>query len=227
MVKITVDGRQIEAEEDKSVLQACLENGIYVPNLCYMKGMDEPTGSCRLCFVEIEGEEKLSPSCKTKIVPGMVVRTDTLPVRQIQKVVFGLLFSAHHMACKECLVKKKCELQKIAKFLDVRLKPNKGQQSVCTIATKLSHPSLDLLPAKCILCRKCLYVCKEKNLKPVLTLVKNGNGADPAIGFAGQPGQPIPCGECQACVDVCPVSAIVPKQGNGTADTGVAAPAQS
>jgi NADH dehydrogenase/NADH:ubiquinone oxidoreductase subunit G len=220
MVKITVDGKQIEAKAGKSVLQACLENGIYVPNLCFMKGMDEPTGSCRLCFVEIEGQEKLSPSCKTKVAPGMVVKTDTAPVRQIQKVVFGLLFSAHHMACKACAVKKSCELQKIAKFLGVRLKANKDMASKCEIATKLSHPSLDLLPAKCILCRKCLYVCKDRNEKAVLTLVKNANGADPAIGFAGEPGQPIPCGECRACVEVCPVSAIVPKESNaGTAET--------
>ncbi len=211
MVRITVDGKRIEAQEGASLLGTCLENGIYIPNLCFLKGMDEPTGSCRLCFVEIEGEERLSPSCKTKVSDGMVVRTDTPSVRHIQKVVFQLIFSAHYMGCKSCPVKKHCELQRIAKFLGVRLKAKLGPKSKCEIAAKLDHPSLDLLPSKCILCRKCLYVCQERNAYPVLTFIKNGNGADPVIGYAGDHDQPLPCGECGACVEVCPVSAIVPK----------------
>ena len=113
MVKITVDEKQIEAQEGKSLLQACLENGIYIPNLCFLKDMENPTGSCRLCFVEIEGEEKLHTSCNTKVTEGMVVRTDTPGVRQIQKVVFQLLFSAHHMDCGHCLSKGKCDRREI------------------------------------------------------------------------------------------------------------------
>jgi predicted molibdopterin-dependent oxidoreductase YjgC len=115
------------------------------------------------------------------------------------------------MSCKDCLVKKKCELQKIAKVLGVRLKAKHGLQSKCDIAGKLEHPSLDLLPSKCILCRKCLIVCGEKNAQPVLTFIKNGNGVDPVIGFTGEREGPLPCDTCGACIEICPVNAIVPK----------------
>jgi len=54
MIKLVVDNKEIETEEGNSVLQACLDNNIYIPNLCYLKEMDNPPGSCRLCFVEIE-----------------------------------------------------------------------------------------------------------------------------------------------------------------------------
>ncbi|MFZ2446982.1 MAG: 2Fe-2S iron-sulfur cluster-binding protein [Syntrophobacteraceae bacterium] len=219
MAKITVDGKQIDAEDGKSLLEACLKNGIYIPNLCFLETMDEPTGSCRLCFVEIEGRDKMTPSCQTKVADGMVVRTDGPEVREAQKVVFQLLFSAHHMACKNCLVKKNCQLQKIAKLLGVRLKASKGGQAGCGIATgtgtDMRHPCLELIPAKCILCRKCIHVCSERNKKPVLSLVKDG--ADMAIGFACDYPPTVNCEECRACVEVCPVSAIVPRQNGANA----------
>ncbi len=210
MVRITVDGRQIEAPDGETLLHTCLENGIYIPNLCYMDNMKEPTGSCRLCFVEIEGEDKLHPACKTKVQDGMVVRTDAPSVRQLQKVVFQLLFSTHHMECRKCLVRKTCELQKIAKLLGVRLKAAKVDHLKCDLASKRRHPCLELISSKCILCRKCLFVCQEKNDEPVLTLVKNG--AEPQIDFAGNDYQELHCDECRACVEVCPVNAIVPKE---------------
>ena len=77
MVSLVVDGKQIQGEEGTSLLQVCLENGIYIPNLCFLKEMEDPTGSCRLCIVEIEGEAKPLTSCRVKIREGMVVRTDT------------------------------------------------------------------------------------------------------------------------------------------------------
>ena len=198
------------AEEGQSLLQTCLNNEIYIPNLCYLERMEEPTGSCRLCFVEIEGTDKLSASCKTTVAEGMVVRTDTPSVRQIQKVIFKLLFSAHHMACKHCLSKKHCELQKIAKLLGVRLKATKIDQVSCDLNTRLRNPCLELMPDKCILCRKCLFVCGERNSQSLLTIVKDGQ--EQTIEFAEEYDEPvIPCSECQACVEVCPVSAIVPK----------------
>jgi bidirectional [NiFe] hydrogenase diaphorase subunit len=210
MIEISVDGKRIMAEEGQSLLQTCLKNEIYIPNLCYLERMEEPTGSCRLCFVEIEGSDSLSPSCKTIVVEGMVVRTDTPSVRQIQKVIFQLLFSAHHMACRHCLSKKHCELQKIAKLLGVRLKATKIDQVSCDLKTRLRNPCLELMPDKCILCRKCLFVCGERNPRAILTIVKDGT--DQTVGFAAEYDEPvIPCSECRACVEVCPVSAIVPK----------------
>lgn len=211
MIKLTVDGKVIEAEGGKSLLQVCLDNGIYIPNLCFLEEMANPPASCRLCFVEIEGESRPVTSCKVRVEEGMVVRTDTEPVRELQRAVFNLLFSAHHMDCKNCLSRKTCQLQRIAKFLGIRLKARKLEELGRDLTLQPEHPFFELLPARCILCHKCLYVCRQRNESPVLTIVRRG--FDSAIGcYEGIDSENLPCGECGACVEVCPVSAIVPKK---------------
>lgn len=213
MVKLTVDGKQLEVEEGIGLLQACLDNDIYIPNLCYLKGMQDPPTACRLCFVEIEGEPKPVTSCNAPVREGMVVRTDSDAVRDMQRSVFQLIFSAHHMECKNCLSRKNCELQKIAKLLGIRLKARKPDELGRDPAVAPEHPCFDLRPARCVLCYKCLYVCQERQGEDESLLRVERKGFDTAIGFAGE-GDPenLPCSSCNACVDICPVSAITPKK---------------
>ena len=123
MPKLLVDNKEIEVKEGTTLLKACLDNGIYIPNLCYLEGMEAPPASCRMCFVEIEGVEKPITSCTVKVKDDMVVKTDTLSVRRLQRAAFRLLLSVHHVDCKNCQANKKCELQHLAKFLKVGLKP--------------------------------------------------------------------------------------------------------
>jgi bidirectional [NiFe] hydrogenase diaphorase subunit len=222
MVSLVVDGKQLQAEEGKSLLQVCLENDIYIPNLCYLKEMDSPTGSCRLCLVEVEGETKPLTSCMVKVREGMVVKTDTPTVRQLQRIDFQMLMTAHHMDCKNCLSKRRCELQKIAKVLGIRLKDTEFEQLERLNLAVIKHPSFDLLPARCILCRKCLFVCGQKNPKPLLKLSRKGFQHAIELACEADP-EKLPCNDCQACVEICPVSAIVPvasrqgdKDGAGT-----------
>ncbi|MBW2193141.1 MAG: (2Fe-2S)-binding protein, partial [Deltaproteobacteria bacterium] len=84
MVEFEVDGRSIQAPQGVTLLQACLDNDIYIPNLCFLADYQNPPASCRLCFVEIDGEEKPVTSCTVGVADGMVVRTDTSPVRRLQ-----------------------------------------------------------------------------------------------------------------------------------------------
>jgi bidirectional [NiFe] hydrogenase diaphorase subunit len=209
MVSLVVDGKSLQAEEGRNLLQVCLENDIYIPNLCYLKEMVDPTGSCRLCLVEIEGATRPLISCRQKVREGMVVRTDTPTVRQLQRIDFQLLMAGHHMDCKNCLSKRHCELQKIAKLLAVRLKDTKFEQLERLNLAVIKHPCFDMLPARCILCRKCLFVCGQRNPEPLLKLARKG--FQHVIELACEDDQEkLPCKDCQACVEVCPVSAIVP-----------------
>jgi len=84
MVRLLVDSIEIETEEGTTLLQACLENDIYIPNLCFLERMDRPPASCRMCFVEIEGENDPVTSCTVKVKDGMVVKTDTDAVRRLR-----------------------------------------------------------------------------------------------------------------------------------------------
>ncbi len=210
-VKFIVDNKTVEAKEGISLLEACLENDIYIPNLCWMRGMTEAPVSCRLCFIEIEGEPLPVPSCKAEVKAGLVVRTDAPAVRRLQKTAFQLLMSAHEINCKACPANKKCELQKIARFLKTGLKPKRMEPHLKEVSASMPpHPCLDLHINRCVLCGRCIYTCIQKHGQSQITFAKRGidtiiscYGASETLYAA--------CSECLACVAICPVSAITIK----------------
>jgi bidirectional [NiFe] hydrogenase diaphorase subunit len=210
MVKITVDNQEIEVEEGTTVLKACLENGIYVPNLCFLESMTNPPASCRMCLVEIEGEKGPVTSCTFTVKEGMVIRTETASVRRLQRSALRLLLSVHEVECAACPANKKCELQRLAKFLKVSLKPKRLEGLLKEAKADDEHPFLDYHPNRCIVCGKCVYVCQTMHERPFLTFAKRG--FDTTISFFGEKDvTQIPCMECMACVEICPVAAIAVK----------------
>lgn len=214
MVKLVVDNQTIEADEGAPLLQVCLENDIYIPNLCWIKEMQEAPVSCRLCFVEVEGEPLPVPSCKTPVKEGLVARTDAPEVRRLQKSAFQLLMSDHEINCKPCPANKKCELQKIARFLKTSLKPKQLEPHRKEAPPGLSHPGLELDINRCVLCGRCIHTCTTKQGRPFLTFARRG--IDTVVGFYGaSDAMAAVCSECLACVDICPVRAILPAEEAG------------
>ena len=211
MVKLLVDDKEIEEKEGAILLKVCLDNNIYIPNLCYMDDMEVNAASCRMCFVEIEGEEKPLTSCTVKVKDNMIVRTDTQDVRRLQRSALRLLLSTHHVDCRNCPANKKCELQRIAKFLKIGLKQKTLEKILKDRTIDESHPCLNYFPNRCVLCGKCIYVCQKQNGKAILTFAKRG--IDTVISFYGAGDlSTISCGGCNSCVEICPVSAITLKE---------------
>lgn len=211
IVDFLADNRKIQAEEGSYVLQACSIHGIYIPNLCYLEGMDSPDASCRLCFVEVEGEKKPVTSCTLRVRQGMTIKTDTPAVRQLQRTAFQFLLSMHRVDCKACPSNKKCELQRIAKFLKIGLKPKGLEQCLKKIEIDESHPIFDYYPNRCVLCGRCIHACRREQGHSLLTFAKRG--IDTVISFYGEEDvSKLPGENCAACVRVCPVSAIMLKR---------------
>ncbi|MEK6193523.1 MAG: 2Fe-2S iron-sulfur cluster-binding protein, partial [Deltaproteobacteria bacterium] len=100
MIHITVDQKEIACEEGRTLLEVCLENNIYIPNLCHVTGMETPPASCRMCMVTVQGEKAPVTACTTRTVDKMLVRTDTAEVRQLQQTAFKLLLSVHDIDCR-------------------------------------------------------------------------------------------------------------------------------
>lgn len=214
-VQLLVDNKKIEAQEGTTLLQACLDNDIYIPNLCYLPGMETPPASCRMCFVEIEGEHKPVTSCTVHVKEGMTVKTDTPDVRRLQRTALKLLLSVHHVDCAHCPANKKCELQRLAKFLKVGLKPKNLELLLREPEIDEGHPILNYFPNRCVLCGKCIHVCKKRNGKPVLAFARRG--FDTVITFYGEKTSndiQTSCENCLACVEICPVGAITLKDGS-------------
>jgi bidirectional [NiFe] hydrogenase diaphorase subunit len=209
-VTITVDDKQLEVEKGSSLLQACLDNGIYVPNLCHLPGAPTPQAACRLCFVDVAGIDQPVTACTLKVADQMVVRTDTPEVRRLQKTGLRLLLSVHAVDCKNCPANKNCGLQDLAKFLKVGLKSKKLALHLKTPEIDASHPHLTYYPNRCVLCGKCLQVCRAANGSAMLAFAQRG--FDTVISFYGNGGSEAPpCETCRACVDICPVAALLPK----------------
>ena len=210
MIKLIVDNKEIETKEGLTVLQACLDNEIYIPNLCYLKEMDNPPGSCRLCLVEIGEYNQPITSCTVKVKEGMVVRTDTEHIRRLQRTAFELLLSVHHVDCRNCPANKKCELQRISKFLHFGLKLKRVEQLEREVKVEQDHPFLEYVSNRCVLCGKCVFVCQKKNGKAMLSFAKRG--LDTVISFFGEEDKArTTCKECYACVEICPVAALIKK----------------
>jgi NADH dehydrogenase/NADH:ubiquinone oxidoreductase subunit G len=211
MIKILVDDKEIKARAGTNLLQACLENDIYIPNLCYLQEMERPHASCRMCLVEIEGEEGPVASCTIPVQEGLTVRTDTPFVRRLQRSALRLLLSVHEVDCAQCPANKKCDLQNMAKFLKVGLKPKGLDQFLTESQVGDVHPDLNYHPNRCVLCGKCVFVSQKGQGKPFLTFAKRG--FETVISFQGEedPSQ-IAQETYKACAEVCPVAAITLKE---------------
>ena len=208
MIHIRVDDKELAVPEGSILLQACLDNDIYIPNLCFLENRMPVAASCRLCFVEIEGQTQPVTACTVKVKPGMRVKTDTPAVRQLQKTGLKLLLSVHEIDCRHCPANKRCELQKIARFLKTGL--NAKPLETVLKATKIdtTHPLIDYYPNRCVLCGKCVVVCAQNNGHNMLTFAKRG--FETVISsYGAAAAEENSCKDCLACVKICPVGALV------------------
>jgi bidirectional [NiFe] hydrogenase diaphorase subunit len=207
MVTITVDDKPLQAPEGSRLLAACLAAGIYIPHLCHVPGVDSPPASCRLCFVAIQGQAHPVTACTVTVADGMVVQTDTPAVRRLQRSGFRLLMSAHQVECCRCPANRACALQHIARFLDIGLRSRPYPTRLKDAAPDTSHPFLVHFPNRCVLCGRCIHVCRERNGASLLAF--SHRGFDTVISAFGATGQTrLPCESCSACVAICPVGAL-------------------
>ncbi|UCF95222.1 MAG: (2Fe-2S)-binding protein [Desulfobacterales bacterium] len=214
MIKIRVDECELEVEAGKNLLQACLQNGIYIPSLCYLDGIDPMAASCRMCWVEIEGTHQPVAACTVAVQAGMVVKTDTPAVRRLQKTALRFLLSVHDVDCRNCPANRQCELQRSARFLKVGLKSKHLPSYLKQPAIVPLFPGLEYYPNRCILCGKCLAVCREPQGRPVLTFAQRG--FDTVVSYFGPPDSNAQaCEDCQACARICPVAALIFKVPRG------------
>ncbi|MFC1632139.1 formate dehydrogenase subunit alpha, partial [Candidatus Omnitrophota bacterium] len=209
-VKLVIDGKKITTQSDQAILQAALDNHIYIPHLCYHADL-EPVGVCRLCIVEVKGRG-LATSCNTKVEPGLIVETATAEVNQLRRVNAELLIANHHQECLDNFEQTGCKLKQIADFLGIkqedtkRLKAPEVKRPIDT-----SNPFFDRDPNKCVLCGICVRTCE--NLTCVSAIDFIHRGYDSKIGtFADAPIDQSRCESCGECVMRCPTGALSAKK---------------
>ena len=233
-INISIDGVEVTTQPGKMVLEAAIDAGIYVPYLCYHPGM-KPFAACRMCVVEVEGQRGFPAACTLPVADGMVVHSQIPAVDDLRKSVMEMLIAEHpngcltchridicgpsdvclrHVSvndrCVTCPKNERCELKDTVRYLGMNLESPLGYK-YRNLPLEVSDPFYDRDYNLCIVCGRCVRACDELR-------------GDDAIGFTERGGQALVgtsfgtsllesgCEFCGACIDVCPVGALVERE---------------
>jgi bidirectional [NiFe] hydrogenase diaphorase subunit len=208
LLMLKIDGKNVSAREDETILSVARQNGIYIPTLCHLDGLSE-RGACRLCIVEVKGAPRLLPSCVTLVRQDMEVVTNSDRVIAYRKKILELLFTERNHVCSVCVSNGHCELQSLAAELGmthVHFDYIYPRHSV-----DASHPRFSLDHNRCVLCARCVRVCDEIEGAHTFDVMGRGINAK-VITDLNQPwGESETCTGCGKCVHVCPTGALSEK----------------
>lgn len=204
-VQISIDGRTVAADPSSTVLEAALENGVFIPHLCHHSDLI-PAGVCRLCLVDVDGH--LLTACNTPVSEGATIRTDTDTVKETVRGAVELLLVNHHRGTVDCEEGDACELREIARFVGIdEVKLRRFRTPDRNLAADTSNPFFEFDPNVCVLCGICVRTCDEIVGVAAIDFVKRG--VDTMIGSAPD-AQWIDseCVSCGECVVRCPTGSL-------------------
>ena len=207
-MRMLVDGIPVEARPGEKVLWAALRAGIYIPNLCALED-SLPLAGCRLCLVEVAGEEDVAAACALAATPGLEVSTHSPRLERLRRTALGLILASHEADCPHCPRHRRCDLQKVAAHLRMPLRPTPFPPLFPTPANGFPHPHFAFLSQRCILCGKCVWVCRERVGKGMLDFMYRG--VETVIGASAPDEDYAFCPTCRQCVEVCPTAALLPR----------------
>ena len=222
-IKVTIDGVECKAKEGEFVLNIARANDIFIPALCYLSNCS-PTLACRLCLVEVDGKRVYS--CNAKAKDGMNIITKNEEIEKERKAIMEIYDVNHPLECGVCDQSGECELQNYTMEMEI------NSQSHCI--ADMPRPATDwgkihYDPSLCIVCERCVTVCKDMIGESALKTVKRGgaeldkewkektpkdayamwNKLQKSIIGVASGADTLECTMCGECSSVCPVGALV------------------
>src|SRR6266568_2634127 len=200
-VTLKINDREVKVAPGTLVIEAARRMGIEVPSFCYYPGLSLQA-ACRMCLVEVEKAPKLQTACTLAALEGMVVRTETDPVKAARKSMLEFLLTNHPLDCPVCDKGGECELQDMvfrygageSRFVERKLHVDEQQWS----------PVVYFDAPRCILCYRCVRACDEGMGVKALGVSNRGVIAEIVPNHHDH----LECDECGACMDICPVGAL-------------------
>ena len=203
MVTLVIDNKTVCAPEGTSILDAARTASIDIPTLCYLKDLNE-IGACRICMVEVEGQDTLVAACDNEVHEGMVIHTNSQKVRMTRRVNLQLLLSQHEVNCVKCTRSGNCKLQKLSN--DYNLLGAPYQKKLRPAPVDYSAPILRF-ENRCVKCMRCVQVCDKVQGVHIWDLVGTGSRTTVGTAKADSLSQSL-CTYCGQCVTHCPVGAL-------------------
>jgi len=207
-IPVNIDGKALEVESGKTILDVCKDNGIEILTMCHLEGISD-VGACRLCLVEIEGINKLLPACTTKVAANQIIKTSTEKLKKYQKVTTELLFAERNHVCSVCVADNNCELQDLG--YKVGMDHVRFPYLFPKCETDTSHPWFVMDHNRCIMCTRCVRVCSEVEGAYNKGIMNRGFQVRIISDFNTPWGESITCTSCAKCVHACPTGALWPK----------------
>jgi formate dehydrogenase alpha subunit len=201
---LTIDGKQVTVPVGTTILEAAAELGIRIPTLCWLKKVST-TGACRICVVKVEGVERLMTACNTPVKDGITVTTTSPELESARKKTLELMLVNHPLDCPICDAAGECDLQDICYGLQVD--KNKYGAELERLPIRYDWKLLESDPNRCILCEKCVKVCREVVGREAIEIVDRG---DRTI-IDTITGEPLNCDFCGNCINACPTGTLISK----------------
>ncbi len=201
LVHLTIDDKEVAVPAGTLVIEAAKTVGIHIPAFCYYPGLSLQA-ACRMCLVEVEKAPKLLTSCTLPVAEGMVVRTTTPQVVEARKAMLEFLLTNHPLDCPVCDKGGECELQDMV--FGYGASSSRFHEIKVHTEEKRFSPLVYYDAPRCILCYRCVRICKEGLGVDALSIVRRGVVSE----IAPNRGDHLECDECGMCIDICPVGAL-------------------
>jgi len=205
-VSLTIDGVEIQARPGQTILEAADEAGIYIPRLCYLKGLT-PHGSCRICTVLVNGRPQTA--CTQPVAEGLVVENHTEDVRGLRRDLLDMLFVEGNHYCMFCEKSGDCELQALAYRLGITAPKYRYQFPKRNVDA--SHPDILIDRNRCVLCGRCVQASRDLDGKAVFEFVGRGPDRHVAVNAEAHLSD-TNVDVTDEAIGVCPVGAILRKR---------------
>lgn len=205
LINIKIDGKKIQAEEGKNLVDVAKENGVYIPTLCYFKESNPSLGTCRICTVKLNGRH--TASCTTKVSEGMDIEIDTPELLDNRKAIIEMLYAEGNHFCPTCEKSGNCDMQNLA--YDMGLTYTRYPHAFSDKMVDFTPKRMIMESNRCILCKRCVEEVKTKDGKNVFSFVQRGVKTRVHIDYHEE--AKLSEAEALRAMTLCPVGAILVK----------------
>jgi predicted molibdopterin-dependent oxidoreductase YjgC len=205
-ISIVIDGTDIQGTEGMTILEVSEKGGVEIPTLCHRPELT-PDGSCRICVVEVEGQETLVGACHTPVREGMIIRTTTPRVRAAVRATLELLLAGHSGPCLSDPHAHECELHLLASKLELGV-PRFQMNNPRSYPIETISPYVQRDLSRCILCNRCIRACQQIAGHNIFSKSYRGIRSKVTVDLDEQLDKQV-CRDCGICIEYCPTTALL------------------